>query len=75
MSTEIAQRSSGTEMMAKEHTVAQLTFIRKSLGELTKLTRHLIQDNQQTCCDKQQQLLSARYVHKTVTYTQGHYFV
>jgi hypothetical protein len=61
----MAQRSSEHEMMAKEYTVAQLTFIGNNLGELT---RYLTQDNPQTCCDKQQQLLSTRYICKTVTY-------
>ena len=39
----MAQRSSEREMMAKEHNVAQLTFIGNNLGELT---RYIIQDNQ-----------------------------
>ena len=42
----MAQRSSELKMMAKAHTVVQLTFIGNNLGELTKLKRYLIQDSQ-----------------------------
>jgi len=73
MYSEIAQRSSETEMMAKENTVAQLTFIGNNLGELTiyipfkTITKHAVTNSSNYCVPDT--------CTKTVTYTQGHYFV
>jgi hypothetical protein len=56
------------ELDGEGRILAYLTFIGNNLDELT---RYLIEDNQLTCCDKQQQLLKSRrirYVFRTVTY-------